>query len=64
MSRLREIILNLSIAILIAVAAGEFGFIMGKWKEFDYPGRLINHETKIKMLESEMKQVRDKLRMP
>ena len=64
----RDWILWITIAILFGIATGEFGFICGRWNRpipsFDYDVRLLEHETKIQVLQSEMRLIRDKLRMP
>lgn len=42
------------IAILLTIASFEAGYILGKWQDFDRDGKLAKHETKIKILESEI----------
>jgi len=63
---MRYTLLWIIITILVGAAMGEFGFIMGikKGQSFHHEGRLLQHQTKIMILESEMKLVKEKLRMP
>lgn len=63
---MRHMILWIIITILFGIVIGEFGFIMGvsKGQSFNHEGRLLQHQTKIMMLESEMKEVKSKLRIP
>jgi hypothetical protein len=64
--KMRYTILWIIITILFGAATGEFGFIMGikQGQSFNHEGRLLQHQTKIMILESEMKVVKEKLRLP
>lgn len=63
---MRYTILWIIITILFSAATGEFGFIMGlsRGQSFNHEGRLLQHDTKILILQSEMKAVKEKLRIP
>ena len=63
---MRYTILWIIITLLFGAATGEFGFIMGvkKGQSFNHEGRLLQHETKILILQSEMKEIKIKLRIP
>lgn len=61
---MREIILWITIVLLFGIASAEFGFIIGKREKFDYKGNLVQHETKIQILQSEIRLVKNKLRIP
>ena len=61
---IRDTIFWLMIVILFGIATAECGYIYGKQEYFDYEGKLCIHETKIKFLESEMRLVKEKVRIP
>jgi uncharacterized protein YneF (UPF0154 family) len=63
---MRYTILWIIITILFGVATGEFGFIMGakQGQQFNHEERLLQYQTKILILQSEMKAVKEKLRLP
>jgi len=63
MSGLREAILYIIIATLIATAGFQGGYILGKWQDFDRDGKIAKHETQIGILKSDMTLVKEKLRM-
>lgn len=43
--------LYVTICILVAIAAFQAGFILANWEKWDIHGKLLNHETRIMMLE-------------
>jgi hypothetical protein len=63
---MRYTILWIIITILFGAATGEFGFIMGisKGQTFNHEGRLLQHQTKIMLLEAEVKMIKEKVRIP
>ena len=63
MSKLREAILYIAIAVLIAIAGFQGGYILGKWQDFDRDGKISKHETQIGILRGDMTLVKEKLRM-
>jgi len=63
MSKLREAILYISIAILLIIASFEGGWILAKHEDLDRDGIISKHETKIKVLESEVDLIKDKLKI-
>ena len=63
MSKLREVILYISIAILIAIASFEGGFLLGRWEDLDRDSKLSEHNTRIEVLKGEMKEVKERLKI-
>lgn len=62
--KMRETLLWIALIILFGIATGEFGFICGKYEKLDHEGRLLQHETKIQVLQSDMRLVKEKVRIP
>jgi len=60
----RELILWICITILFGVACFEGGFILGKWEDLDRDAKLAKQETKIAILQSDVKIIKERLRMP
>jgi hypothetical protein len=55
--------LYILIGILLLIVGLQGGFILGKWEKFDRDGKIAEQETKIKVLESEMRGVKERVRM-
>jgi hypothetical protein len=60
----REFFLWLTITFLFGWACFQSGFIVAKWEKFDHTGRLLRHSTQIEILKSDLKIVKEKLRIP
>ena len=63
MSKLREAILYISIAILLTIASFQGGFILGRWEDLDRDGKLSKHNTQIEVLKGEMREVKERLKI-
>ena len=63
---MRETIFWIIVVLLFGAATGEFGFIMGiaKGQKFDHEARLLQHQTRISLMESEVKVIKEKVRIP
>lgn len=62
MSEPRETMLYILIALLLATSCLEAGWIIAKQEDLDRDGKIAKHETRIKMLESELKSMKERIK--
>lgn len=61
---MRDFIFWICIVVLFGVAAFEGGYIVAKLEKFDHDGRLVQHETQIQVLKSDVRVIKEKVRIP